>query len=292
LGGQGEQTSPFSFDLEYRRLQPGELVRVVVEENLGIIDAGVIFLDKEHPMRPIGKEKRWQAFLGISLDLVPGVYPLELWVRLEDGRLVQARRNIRVERKEFPVRRLWVKEEYVTPPREVRERIQLEAELVRQVYGMFTPEWLGEGNFVIPCSGEARPNFGERRIFNGQPRSPHTGVDISSPLGAPVRASNRGRVVLANDLYFAGKTVIIDHGLGVFTMYAHFSRFLTSRGKVVARGEVIGEVGETGRVTGPHLHWGVVVSGSRVDPFSLLELPFEERADGAFFRSPFSEGYR
>jgi murein DD-endopeptidase MepM/ murein hydrolase activator NlpD len=144
--------------------------------------------------------------------------------------------------------------------------------MLGQIYDIFTFQWHGEGPFIIPCDGEAYDNFGERRIFNNEPRSPHSGVDISSPQGAPVRASNSGRVVLAKNLYYAGNTVIIDHGLGVFTSYLHFSKILAKKGEMVRKGDIIGEIGATGRVTGPHLHWGVKVSGSRVDPLSLLHM--------------------
>jgi murein DD-endopeptidase MepM/ murein hydrolase activator NlpD len=119
------------------------------------------------------------------------------------------------------------------------------------------------------------PNFGEKRIYNNVPRSSHSGIDIAAPFGSPARASNSGRVVLARDLYFSGKTVIIDHGLGLFTYYCHFSRLKVSRGEAVEKGSVIALTGSTGRSTGPHLHWGVRLHGSRVDPAALLglELP-------------------
>ncbi len=140
---------------------------------------------------------------------------------------------------------------------------------------MITPRWLGEGSFILPCEGEVHPNFGERRIYNNKPRSPHSGVDISAPLGTPVKASNSGNVVFAGDLYFAGKAVIIEHGLGVFTFYCHFSEIKANRGHFVKKGDIIGEVGATGRVTGAHLHWSIKVFESRVDPFSFLSLPLE-----------------
>jgi murein DD-endopeptidase MepM/ murein hydrolase activator NlpD len=108
------------------------------------------------------------------------------------------------------------------------------------------------------------------------PRSTHSGVDIAAPYGSPVRASNSGRVVLAKDLYFSGKTVIIDHGLGLFTFYCHFSRLEVGRGDMVKKGTVIALAGSTGRSTGPHLHWGVKLQGRRVDPAALLGLAIPE----------------
>jgi murein DD-endopeptidase MepM/ murein hydrolase activator NlpD len=161
------------------------------------------------------------------------------------------------------------------PPEEAK-RIEQEAALVASVLGAVSPEWLGTGAFVTPLpEGEPFPNFGQRRLYNNAVASTHTGVDISAPAGTPVRAANAGRVVLAAELYFSGKTVIIDHGLGVFTFYGHFSKILVKRGDLVKKGEMIAEVGQTGRSTGPHLHWSVRILDSRVDPFSLAALPLE-----------------
>lgn len=257
-------------NLDFRSLEPGEIVRVSVESKRVIRQAEILVLGKTYLMGHGQNPDIWLAFFGLDLGLKPGTYPVEISLLFDDGSHHNLMREILVKAKEFPIKKLWVKQEYVTPPPDVLDRIQWESELIGQILSVFTLEWFGEGEFIIPSEGKANNNFGERRIFNNEPRSPHSGVDISSPYGAPVRVSNSGRVVLAKDLYFAGKTVIIDHGLGVFTQYLHFSKILAKRGDFVRKGDVIGEVGATGRVTGPHLHWGVRVSGSRVDPFSLL----------------------
>ena len=262
-------------NLDFRSLQPGEIVCVTVKGNGAIKQAEVLFLGKTYIMGLGQSSDTWMAFLGIDLGIKSGTLPIDISLLFHDGHHQNIRREILVQEKEFPLRKLWVKQEFVTPPQEVLDRIQWESELLGQIYDTFTPHWLGEGPFIIPSEGEAKPNFGERRIFNNEPRSPHSGVDIATPYGEPVRASNSGKIVLAKDLYFAGKTVIIDHGLGVFTSYLHFSKIIAKRGDKVMKGDVIGEIGATGRVTGPHLHWGVKVSGSRVDPFSLLTLKFE-----------------
>ena len=262
--------------LDYRSLQPGELVRIAVTSLRPVQRIEVEFSGKKYPMGKGQDSQAWLAFLGLDLGIAPGSYPIDILLLFEDGNYRKLRKEILVREKEFPSRKLWVKEEYVTPPEDVLERIRWESELLGIVLGIASPQWYGEGEFIIPSEGKANFNFGERRIFNNEPRSPHGGVDISSPHGAAVRASNSGRVVLAKDLYFAGKTVIIDHGLGVFTQYLHFSKIIAKRGEFVKKGDVIGEIGATGRVTGPHLHWGLRVSGSRVDPFSLLELKFRK----------------
>ncbi len=264
--------SDINVNLDFRSLQQGEIVRVSVEGKGVIKRAEVLFLGKTYIMGKGQDPENWLAFLGLDLGIKGGTYTVEISVLFNDGHHQNIHREILIQDKEFPLKKLWVKQEYVTPPQDVLDRIQWESELLEQIYDIFTPQWLGEGPFIIPSEGEANPNFGEKRIFNNEPRSPHSGVDISSPFGAPVMASNSGRIVLAKNLYFAGNTVIIDHGLGVFTSYLHFSNILAKRGDIVRKGDVIGEIGATGRVTGPHLHWGVKVSGSRIDPFSLLSL--------------------
>ena len=210
------------------------------------------------------------GLLGLDLGLEPGAKALSLTVFYDDGRAETAASSITVEPREFPLKKLTVPEKYVTPPKAVEERIKQEAELLNMIYSMATSRWLGEGPFIIPHGGELAPNFGERRVYNGVPRSSHAGVDIAAPAGAPVRAANSGRVVLSRDLYFSGKTVIIDHGLGLQTVYCHFSELRVKRGDDVKTGQVIALAGSTGRSTGPHLHWSARLRQSRVDPTSLV----------------------
>jgi murein DD-endopeptidase MepM/ murein hydrolase activator NlpD len=118
----------------------------------------------------------------------------------------------------------------------------------------------------------ANSAFGTRSIFNGEPRSPHSGADFLSPAGTPVHAPNAGRVLVAENLYFTGNTVVVDHGLGLLSLFAHLSRMDVEAGEMVTTGQVLGAVGSTGRVTGPHLHWTLRAGGARVDPLSLLAL--------------------
>jgi murein DD-endopeptidase MepM/ murein hydrolase activator NlpD len=126
--------------------------------------------------------------------------------------------------------------------------------------------------FIRPVPHRANSRFGTRSVFNGEPRVPHGGTDFLSPVGTPVKAPNAGRVVVARDLFFTGNTVIVDHGFGTFSMLAHLSRIDVAEGESVARGRIVGLVGATGRVTGPHLHWSLRVAGARVDPLSALAL--------------------
>lgn len=267
-----QSLSDIEVSLDFRSLQQGEIVRVLVEGKGHIRQAEVLFLGDTYIMGHGQDPDQWLAFIGLGLGMKSGKYSIEISLLFQDGHHQNIQREILVQDKDFPTKKLWVKQEYVTPPQDVLDRIQWESQLLGQIYDIYTIQWMGDGPFIIPSDGEAIPNFGERRVFNEQPRSPHSGVDISSPHGAPVKASNSGRVVLAKNLYFAGNTVIIDHGLGVFTSYLHFSKIIAKKGDRVQKGDIIGEIGATGRVTGPHLHWGVRVSGSRVDPFSLIHL--------------------
>lgn len=270
--------SGVSVELAYRDFHPGEVIVVAIvaiEDDSSVRDAQIRFLRRKYRMGRTETGSGLMAFIGLDLGLEPGLHTMEIFIDKASGEREYVQKKIPVLAKKFPLRELWVDEKFVTPPPEFRERIRREAEILKVVYGIATDRWLGEGLFILPSSGKAMPNFGERRIYNNKPRSSHRGVDILSPNGSPVRASNSGRVVLASDLYFAGKTVIIDHGIGLFTLYCHFSKIRVKRGKLVKKGEIIGEAGATGRVTGPHLHWGVKVFGNSVDPFSLLSLTFE-----------------
>jgi murein DD-endopeptidase MepM/ murein hydrolase activator NlpD len=154
--------------------------------------------------------------------------------------------------------------------------VKREAELVAAVLSVVSPEWLATEGFESPLPDlEPYPNFGQRRIYNKTSRSTHAGVDIAAPSGTPARASNAGRVVLAAKLYLSGNTVIVDHGLGVFSYYCHFSKLLVKRGDLVRKGDQMALVGSTGRSTGPHLHWSLRLLDSRIDPFSLVALPLK-----------------
>lgn len=271
-----QSASGATLELTYRALEPGEVIMVSLKDAPSAKEITFWFLGKEYPLKKNDTNLESFAFIGLDLDTKPGLRMMKVLVVEEGGTWEYIQKEIPIGAKEFPERKLWVDEKFVTPPPWAQERIKIEAEILNYIYSVYTPRWLGEGEFILPTADAVAPNFGERRIFNNNPRSSHSGVDISSPYGTSVKASNSGKVVLAKELYFAGQTVIIDHGLGLFTQYLHFSNIRVKRGEFVKKGAVIGEVGATGRVTGPHLHWGVKLLGARVDPFSLLSLPLED----------------
>lgn len=129
-----------------------------------------------------------------------------------------------------------------------------------------------EEGFLLPLQGRITTRFGTGRVLNGKPRSPHSGVDIAGKKGTPVRGANRGKVLLADDFYLSGKTIVIDHGWGVSTIYAHLDRINVREGHEVKRGQILGTVGSTGRSTGPHLHFGAFIRGAKIDPLKLIEV--------------------
>jgi len=175
-------------------------------------------------------------------------------------------------RRAFPTRRLTVNPDLVNPPPEAQARIAEEARHLHELWAATAPQRLWTRPFVRPVPDQANSAFGTRSVYNGEARSPHTGADFLSPAGTPILAPNAGRIVVARPLYFSGNTVVIDHGLGLFSMLAHLSAFEVHEGDRVAAGQRLGLVGATGRVTGPHLHWAVRASGARVDPLSVLSL--------------------
>ena len=154
----------------------------------------------------------------------------------------------------------------------VDPRIESEALFLRGVYQKATDARLWSQPFVLPVSDPVNSAFGRRSVFNGEARSPHAGADFLSPAGRAVTAPNAGRVVAARDLFFTGNTVIVDHGLGLFSTFAHLSRLDVAEGALVESGQLVGAVGATGRVTGPHLHWALRVGGARVDPMSAMSV--------------------
>jgi hypothetical protein len=259
--------------LFYRALQPGEPVLVSLEADGSARSAAVSFLGQTAELRPVRDKGRVFALLGIDLQTKPGTYVLTVKVRKTGGALETVRKELFIGGRKFPSTKLTLDPNYVTPPSSVRARIKREAELVALAMSVVTPEWLGDGPFAVPSDAPSWSNFGQRRLNNNVLQSLHTGLDLRVPYGAPIHAANAGRVVLASDLYMGGKTVIIDHGLGVFSSYGHMSALRVKRGETVGKGQTIGLCGSTGRSTGPHLHWSVRILDARVDPEAMLRLP-------------------
>jgi murein DD-endopeptidase MepM/ murein hydrolase activator NlpD len=225
---------------------------------------------------PKPKEKSpdvWRALLGVDLELKPENYPLTLSTKTETSQEISCSATIDVKEGKFATERLKVAPNFVEPNPEQLARAEAERQRLRAIFATITPERLWDGGFHYPLNGVTTGgNFGKRRILNGKAGSPHGGVDFPAPAGTPVYAAQRGRVVLAEPLYFSGNTVIVDHGLGLYTFYGHFESISVQAGDLVDTGGLLGKVGATGRVTGPHLHWAATVNRSRTNPLQLISL--------------------
>jgi peptidase M23-like protein len=247
-----------------RAVQPGELVVLTITTSRTTTPISVRAFDRDWPAFE-DDPHTWRVLIGIDLGTTAGEHPVTITSGTD--RLTHM---LTVRRHAFPTRRLTVDPDLVNPPPEARERIQQETRHLSEIWGSSSHERLWSGAFVEPVPDPANSAFGTLSIYNGQPRSPHSGADFLSPSGRPVKAPNAGRVLLAESLYFTGNTVIIDHGLGLFSLFAHLSEIDVKTGDRVTTGDVVGKVGATGRVTGPHLHWTVRANGARVDPLSVL----------------------
>jgi len=214
------------------------------------------------------------ALLGVDLLSKPGTYPLTVDARLSSGESVGCSTDLTVRDGGFPVQQLTVDNKYVELSSEDVARSRRETNHLLKIFRATTSAPLWDGGFQLPLeNAKASGSFGKRRILNDQPRSPHSGEDFSVPPGTPVRSAQRGRVVLASDLFFTGNTLVVDHGLGLYTYYAHLEAIAVEAGVIVEAGELLGRVGSTGRVTGPHLHWAARLNDTRVDPLKLLAIP-------------------
>jgi murein DD-endopeptidase MepM/ murein hydrolase activator NlpD len=215
-----------------------------------------------------------RALVGVDLERKAGEYELSFAAQLPGGEQLSCTSRVTVKGGKFAIENLKVAPEFVEPNPKDIERADKERQRLRELFGTSTPERLWRGSFRLPLPGAKNArNFGRRRMLNGQPGSPHTGVDFPAPAGTLIHASQRGRVVLAENLFFSGNTVVLDHGLGVYTFYGHLISMSVKVGDLVSAGAILGHVGATGRVTGPHLHWGLTVNQARVNPLQIVGLP-------------------
>lgn len=252
-----------------RALQPGEAVVIAVRTSAPAERvSGDSFKGPLHFVRG-ADPLEWEAIAGIDVNAQPGRRDLKIRAHA-NGAVAEASLAVAIQARRFPDRRITVPPEFLTPPAAEMPRIERETKRLASVLAAVSPGRLWEGGFAAPVPGGVTSAFGRTSIVNGVRRSPHAGLDLAASEGTPVRAPAAGTVVLSDALYFGGETIVIDHGLGVFTLVAHLSARHRREGDRVTQGEVVGLSGATGRVTGPHLHWSAHVAGARVDPQSLV----------------------
>ena len=216
--------------------------------------------------------KTWFALAGASLETKPGSYPIQLHAETAAGQAISFEKGIAVQRRRYPRVLLKVPERYTAPSAEDQREIEQDKKTKEEAFKTLSPEREWQGSFAAPVNAQISDVFGVQRVFNGSVQSTHQGLDFRVPSGTPVAAVNRGRVILAQPLFFEGNCIVIDHGQGLLTLYLHLSEFLVKEGDVVKKGQQIGLSGGTGRATGPHLHLAVRWQGVYLNPQTLLAL--------------------
>lgn len=244
----GKDAAPFSVEVEWR----GKKIPVTA--------------------RPTKEVGRWEAkvMLGVPIDEVKK-QPLTLRVTDHEGKKSSRALTVTPVKVKWIEQQLSVEPKFVTPPADAQEQIKKDRAHTGAVLAALSPFSTWTLPFQRPVKGTVSNSFAGRRVFNGQPRSPHTGTDLRGPTGTPILAVADGVVALAEAQYYSGNAIFIDHGQGVVSMYGHMSAFAVKKGDKVKRGQVIGKVGATGRVTGPHLHSSLFVQGVAVDIMPLFE---------------------
>lgn len=252
----------------------GAIVVVTLRSDLELASATAKLEGRASILERGATPKMFRGIVGVDLESKTGPAAFEIEAVGLCGDRHEAARRIDVRSGNFSVETLTVAPEYVEPPASELARIHEDQEKVARVWRTGDAGRRWSGPFRLPVDAPVREkSFGSRRVLNGQARSPHSGIDLAAHAGQDVDAPAPARVALAEDLYFSGGTVILDHGAGLFTSYFHLSRIDAKVGDVVAGGDRIGAVGATGRVTGPHLHWSAKIDGARINPLGLLHLP-------------------
>ena len=251
--------------------QPGDPVLVTVrglkEEPTGTLG--------ERPLRFFRVPGGFAALIGLPVEQTPGKVPLKVVLAgAPDAEPTPLTRDLEVRAPGWRTRTLKVASQFVKPPPEVEARMAEDQTAFTTAFAQPFAAPLFEKNFALPRKARITAPYGDLRTFNGQKQSQHFGTDLSGGTGTPVSAANRGTVVMTRENYAAGNTVLIHHGAGLYTAYFHLSAIAVKEGALVERGQLLGKVGNTGRVTGPHLHWGARVEDLWVDPATLLQLHF------------------
>lgn len=225
---------------------------------------------QEKPVLVAQYQQRWYALVGIPLDTKPGVQR----IIVEDG-TSRSSQIFDIADKQYPTQHINIKDHnQVTPDPESLKRIYRETDRIQAVLNNFDDSQQADWQMIWPVEGRISGLFGRRRVFNGEPRKPHGGIDIAAKTGTVIMAPAAGKVVDTGDYFFNGKTIFIDHGQGLISVYCHLNEINVDAGEILSQGSRIGTVGATGRVTGPHLHLGISLNGTMIEPRLLMpDLP-------------------
>jgi hypothetical protein len=262
--------TPFEAHLSTQKIADGSLLTATIKFNEPF--SGKItgtFEDEESDFFVVPEigPNIYQAFFGIPYGHKPGPADIKIKVGSKLGTL-----PFEIVDGNYPAETLKVENSRVNPPKKVMARIFKEMKETNAVNSTLTPERYWKGPFQKPIDSVITSGFGGKRLYNGHLKNYHGGLDFRAPMGTPIHAAGAGVVLLAKNLYYSGNTVIIDHGYGLISMYFHMSKFRVKKGDTVAQGQLLGLSGKTGRVTGPHLHWQVIIHKIKVNPAALLEV--------------------
>ncbi len=252
-------------------LYPGDVARIEVTASVEITEG---YLDWQQQRVPLVRMENGLPGLlsGIPRDLPAGRHDVLLKLFLQDGSRRLQNLALDVGAKVFPEQHLTLPPQMVRPDPEILQRHSRERAELERAFARGRQQRLWSAPFQRPVPGKVLSPFGVQRILNGEPRSYHSGVDLRAARGEPIVAAGDGQVLLVADHYFAGKSVYIDHGMGIITMYFHLDTIAVQEGEQVSSGQTLGLAGATGRATGPHLHWGARIHQVRVDPLALLRV--------------------
>lgn len=220
---------------------------------------------------PLAKPSSFYALAGIPIETSPGTYDLELNGMRRTGAF-HLLKKVRISPARYPRVAITVARQFTEPNPEQLKQIDADKQVKQAVFSKTTENQLWHGDFQAPAEAPTSGTFGTERVFNGKVQSRHLGLDYAVPYGTPIRAINSGRVILAQHLYFEGGFIVIDHGLGLMSLYLHLSDFMVKEGDEVAAGQVIASSGGSGRATGPHLHLAIRWQGIYLDPAVVLQL--------------------
>ena len=246
------------------------LIRVAGPKKLKNVEGE--FQQVKIPMSLNSAGKAYEGLLAVDLEAKPAKYQVKVQGTDPVGKSLDGASSLEVKKVPFKTQTLSLPSSMVDLDPKTLERVNGESKRIEALFQRTRKDKLWKGRFLQPVQGEISTPFGLRRVINGQKKSPHSGVDLRAEAGTPVLASNSGSVILVDDFFFSGKSVILDHGQGIYSMYFHLLETLVREGEKISRGDVLGQVGSTGRSTGPHLHWGFRAQGAKVDPFSLIRV--------------------
>jgi murein DD-endopeptidase MepM/ murein hydrolase activator NlpD len=250
--------------------RPGAVVRVEVRSRVPLGKVEGTGLERAIPFVVAADGRTASGLLGLAADVQPGDYEIAVRGEAAGGGAIEGTVTISVAKALFRSQTLRVDPRFVQPPKEELPRIEKERARLGELSHHVDHEHPWHSPFSAPLDSPVTESYGTRRTFNGELASQHRGVDLKGAMGTSIAAPGAGRVVLAEELYYTGNTVVIDHGAGVVSLLAHMSRIGVKAGDVVDAGAIVGDVGATGRVTGPHLHWSAWVGGTSIDPMSLI----------------------